>query len=513
MLELKLAEASRQARIRRIRFALVLTSAAVLAGLFLTGVLRIDLATLGIGGGAASPEKNAGPVGDRLKSEAERAGGAAEPFQASQHEANTPRPGNADLAMSTSSLEEKRDAFKNALAAFDADIRPAVDAPGFSAWNTVARNQILSAREDAIQAFSASNYDPALSKLKQAALQAEQELKARDVAYDEAMNKAGNAFMADQFETAAVAIGEALRIKPDSGDALALKEKIDRLPEVLALVGKAVTARVENDLEGEGKLLKQILALAPDREDIKKRYGEVTAELNEKNFSRYISDGMINTEKRQLARAQDNLKKAIALFGNRAEVKLLSERVAILKRELDAEGFIAKAIKASAMDDYESAARLFEDAGKILPGNKDAADGLKLARLILALKDKMAQHIAAPERLAAVPVEKTARDLIKDAATLAPFSSSLNAKTVELSNLLDTYTRSISITVVSDGLTNISVRGVGVVGETSRRVIELRPGKYNFEGKRIGYRTKLVPVEVPPGINAITVEIACDERV
>ncbi len=504
MLELKLAEASRHARIQRIRYAVVLTGAAVLAGLILTGVIRIDLATLGIGGDTATVEKKSDPVVIRSQ---------PAPAAPSQNAATTPQPENAASTMPTASLEEKREAFKGALAAFDADVRPAVETPGFSAWNPVARDQILSTREAAIQAFSASNYDPALSKLKQAAMQAEQEMKASEAAYDEAKTKAGNAFAADQFETAALAIGEALRIKPEAGDALALKEKVDRLPEVLALVAKAVTARVENDLEGEGRLLQRILELAPDREDMKKRYDEVAAELSEQHFSRYISNGMINIEKRQLADAQSNLKRASALFRDRAEVKLLADRVAILKRELDAEGFIAKGIKASAIDDYESAARLFEDAGKILPGNKDAADGLKLARLILALKEKMAQHIAAPDRLAAEPVEKSARQLINDAATLAAFSPSLNAKTVQLSGLLDTYTRPIAITVVSDGLTNISVRGVGVVGETSRRVIELKPGKYSFEGKRVGYRTKLVPVEIPPGVNAITVEIACDERV
>lgn len=501
MLETKLAEASRQASIKRIRFAVVLVSGALLAGLFLIGVIRFDFATLGIGSG----DINAGTE----KPEKEKQVDTVQKAETAKPVVTEPH----SEPVSDQQLEEKRDAFKQALMAYDTEIRPVIETPGFSTWNPVARDEILSARNDAIQTFSAGKYDPALLKLEQAAQLAAKEIGALETAYDNAFKTAFDALAADQFEAASLGIGEALRIKPDAPGALDLKARIDKLPEVLSLVDKAVTARVENDLEAEAKLLQRILELEPERKDLKQRYGDVVAQLNEQRFNRFISDGMAHVDHRQLAQAESNLKKAKLLFKSRSEVKLLEDRVALLKQELNAADLIAKAIKASSEDDYVSAAKMFAEAGKVLPDNKDAADGLKLAKVILNLKAQISQHITTPERLSALPVEKAVNQLLKDAASLAAFSPSLSAEIVHLSQLLDTYTKPADITVISDGLTSVSVRGVGVVGEKKRYVIKLRPGKYNFEGKRMGYRSKLVPVDIPPGVSAITVEIVCDEPV
>ena len=52
-----------------------------------------------------------------------------------------------------------------------------------------------------------------------------------------------------------------------------------------------------------------------------------------------------------------------------------------------------------------------------------------------------------------------------------------------------------------------------MVGRTRERTIELRPGQYVFEGKRRGYRTKLVEVVVQANLSApVEVRIVCDER-
>ena len=52
-----------------------------------------------------------------------------------------------------------------------------------------------------------------------------------------------------------------------------------------------------------------------------------------------------------------------------------------------------------------------------------------------------------------------------------------------------------------------------MIGRTRARTIELRPGEYVFEGKREGYRSKLVEVVVQANAGApVEVRIVCDER-
>ena len=79
--------------------------------------------------------------------------------------------------------------------------------------------------------------------------------------------------------------------------------------------------------------------------------------------------------------------------------------------------------------------------------------------------------------------------------------------------LLKAYSTKVQVKVVSNGVTNISVRGVGKVGLTNEKTIDLKPGKYMFEGKRTGYRSKLIQVEVLPNAESIVVEILSDERI
>ena len=51
------------------------------------------------------------------------------------------------------------------------------------------------------------------------------------------------------------------------------------------------------------------------------------------------------------------------------------------------------------------------------------------------------------------------------------------------------------------------------VGLINEKVIDLKPGTYTFEGKRIGYRSKLIQVDIPPNLGGIVVKISSDERI
>ena len=71
----------------------------------------------------------------------------------------------------------------------------------------------------------------------------------------------------------------------------------------------------------------------------------------------------------------------------------------------------------------------------------------------------------------------------------------------------------VPVRIPSDGRTEIGIRGVGRIGRTGERTIELRPGDYIFEGKRPGYGSRRVRVAVTAGGGApVEVRIVCDER-
>ena len=91
-------------------------------------------------------------------------------------------------------------------------------------------------------------------------------------------------------------------------------------------------------------------------------------------------------------------------------------------------------------------------------------------------------------------------------------SAALRMRASELSKLLLQYGTKVPITIVSDGLTYIEVKSVGKVGEITTKVIQILPGKYTLIGKRAGYVSKQVAVDVRPN-TPTQITVVADEPI
>ena len=140
-------------------------------------------------------------------------------------------------------------------------------------------------------------------------------------------------------------------------------------------------------------------------------------------------------------------------------------------------------------------------------------DGFALAQSITSLQSEVSGYLNSPHRLSSINVAAGAARLMERSSTFAGNSTSLDQKTSSLTEVLASYREEVSVRVVSDGVSRVSVRGVGRVGITKEKVIKLRPGTYTFEGSRTGYKSKLVKVSIPPRAVQFKVEVICDERI
>ena len=91
-------------------------------------------------------------------------------------------------------------------------------------------------------------------------------------------------------------------------------------------------------------------------------------------------------------------------------------------------------------------------------------------------------------------------------------SATLKIRAAELDKLLSQYGTKVPITIASDGLTYIEVKSVGQVGEIASKVIQLLPGKYTLIGKRMGYVTKQIELDVRP-ISPTRITVVADEPI
>ncbi|MBT3400303.1 MAG: hypothetical protein HN420_09955, partial [Rhodospirillaceae bacterium] len=342
---------------------------------------------------------------------------------------------------------------------------------------------------------------------------AEKALAARAQAFNDAFAAAEAAHDDDSYDAAALAIDRALNIRPDSAPAAALKLRIDALPALLAKIEDAAVARVENNLDAERAHLEAALAIDPNRDALAARLNEVRRLLREARFAGHIVAGLTDVDARRLASAQRNLDDARAIYPDRAEVDVLDEKIAGLELALLIERLTATARAAAQGDDWATAEQSYIQVRRLAPANRDITDGLALAQMINALHARAARHLAAPARLASEAVAADAGSVVDAVGPLRGDSPRLAAQADVLADLVAAYGVKVPVRIVSDGKTDITVRGVGIVGKITERTIELRPGQYTFEGIREGFQAVLVRVDIPPGQADMVLEIVPDERI
>ncbi len=409
--------------------------------------------------------------------------------------------------------DEQRDQFKAALAVFENDVAPKIQTGAFAAWNATAQHTIISAKDAAIGAFSTGTYGDALQTLARATDQAATEITARDTAFDAALNDAQQFAAADNVDQARVAIAEALRLKPDHAAAMTLNDKIERLPDVLDLIGRTAVARAENDFAGEAALLRQTLEIDPTRPGIVARLKTVQAAIREAHFNDSIAAGLQYVAARDLSGARQSLAAAEAIFHGRDELSILQSKVDALAHTLKLEKLLRDATAAAIADDWPRAGRYYAEVIAIQPDSGAAQKGQARANTINDIHAALRSHLNAPQRLGAANISAAAKATIDRAQMYFSDSPSLAADSVKLADALDAYATPVPVIVLSDGATNISVRGVGQVGVVERKVISLTPGRFTFEGTRNGYRSKLVNLDIAPGDVNVTIMIACDEPI
>ena len=376
-----------------------------------------------------------------------------------------------------------------------------------------AVERIRLAREKALEAHRDGDSESAVRLLTGAAQEAEEWVRREEARFRIALQAARDAYAAGNASDARMHIAQALRQRPDDSEAKRWEARIAHLPELLAERRKAEDARVAGRLREERAALRRIVVLDPEDAGARERVAAIDRELREQAFARAVAQGRQAVENRTLEPAKQALAEAHRLDPEHADTRQLRTQVAALERTLDRDGHLAAAEQAAGRDDWEAALAAFEAARAIEPTHDAAVRGSGLATRIVQAQRAVDEFLSRPERLGAPRVADAARDALRRAAALTALSPRLANGAAGLERAIEAARTPVPVLIVSDEETEIGIRGVGTVGRVRERTIDLLPGQYVFEGKRRGYRSKLVDVVVQANLDApVEVRIVCDER-
>ncbi|RLL51601.1 hypothetical protein D8Y20_08945 [Mariprofundus sp. EBB-1] len=406
-----------------------------------------------------------------------------------------------------------REVVMKRLQAFEEEQEPALARANLEQWKPEENAALHTLKEDVLSSFAKGDYALASQRLDQLSLLAQQLLVEWGETFVSEMLMAENALKNDDYVAGKFHVTKALLLKPDESGAKNLLKKLEALPELLELLKRADVARIENNFEKELTVLEHAFAIAPDRGGLKQRKEMLAETLKERTFSQWISSAWQALEKNDINTARLNYHRAKRLYAKRAELKSLNDAIAKISARLDLKQWLSVAGQMIRQDEWLKAERIYAESLQRHPQDKTLRDGFQLATKVVSLQAALNDYITRSDRLSAQNISDEAKDTLIQAEVFARNSKRLSLQITKLKTLLAKVNVKRAVMVKSDNNTYILVRGVGKVGLTPGREIQLKAGEYTFEGTRPGYKSKLVQVRVPLDGAMIRVEVICDERI
>ncbi len=404
----------------------------------------------------------------------------------------------------------KRAAFQDQYKRLTAVLRPELEAASAEAFVQQALTEIEQTETTAILAFDRSDFDAAIIAVEHAISASEQLAGKIAEEFASSLAKAQNAFTNDETENAVKWIERATRLKPHNADAAALNQRISVLPEVLSLSQKAAEAAVQNQRQSQYEILKEIVALDPARRDIAAQASVLGEQIKQTRYNALLRQASRLIENNDLVAARAALRNAAALYPGKEDTGKLTSQIEALEKTQRIAAMFAQASILESQDQWPGAIDLYNQILAEEAYNLQAVAGLDKATRTVSANNRAVDMLNNQQRMQDAKIHKRITEFVDQIRPLAKDSATLAKTVATLEQTLALWLQEKKVTVMSDGKSTVKVRRVGIVGVTKSKDIQLRPGNYEFECSRRGYRSKIVPHFVPPNESVSSVTVTCD---
>ena len=130
-----------------------------------------------------------------------------------------------------------------------------------------------------------------------------------------------------------------------------------------------------------------------------------------------------------------------------------------------------------------------------------------------ALHKQLGGYIADPDKLSAQSTMQKATNLFLDITRMDQIGPRLADERDQLSRLLKRAATPLTVKLVSDNATSVSVYKVGKLGSFETHELRLRPGTYVAVGSRPGYRDVRLEFRVAPEEESGPIVVRCEETI
>ena len=393
------------------------------------------------------------------------------------------------------------------------DLQAELELANAARWGEPNWSEAVAAAAEGDRLFGERRFAEAGERY-QAARQGLQQLRdERPRLLKRALEDGWKALQANDSETAQARFERALALEPGQPEAASGLVRARQRPQVLEFMRQGQQAEAQGRPEAAREAYRQAQQLDGGYAPATQALARVEALLAEAAFRDAMSEALRELDAGRLDAAGRALARAAAVRGDDPAVQATKQRLETARRNARLSRLRRQAAAREGVEEWAAAVGLYQRALAVDARAAFAREGLSRARQRLALWQQIDHYLDAPVRLYSPEPLANARKLLAGIGEVPAGEPRLAGKVKKLQQLVAGAERPQTVTLGSDGETEVVIYHVGRLGRFRRRSVDLLPGDYTVVGSRAGYRDVRREFSVRPGQPTPTIVIRCEERI
>ncbi|MDJ0917791.1 MAG: protein kinase [Woeseiaceae bacterium] len=380
-------------------------------------------------------------------------------------------------------------------------------------WGGLPYTRAQAAYEAGDEAYLTRDYAAATARYEEAIALVDPLLEEADRVFDKAMADGEAALAAANPSEAIDSFELAVAMSENSTAARDGLRRAQNLETVLSLIEQGLEFEKTLEMNAARRSFAEAVDLDPEWQPAIDGLARVDATIKQMDFESRMSEGIA-------ALAEGDYLTARAAFRRANEIRpgspepadgLLQVDQALRLQSIQELEVLAG--RQEQAEQWEEAVSTYEEILELDGTLSFAIDGVSRARDQVALFEQINEYTQDPDSLSSPRKLQEATNVLIGITRMEVIGPRLSAQRDELSRLLKRASTPLTVEIVSDNMTAVSIFKVGRLGSFERRELELRPGRYVAVGSRPGFRDVRIEFSVGPEIEMGPLVVRCEEPI
>lgn len=297
---------------------------------------------------------------------------------------------------------------------------------------------------------------------------------------------------------------------PDDTEVAALAQRVEVLPELISEVETAESLLEEN-LDAAVAAIERAVTIDPLHQRAMALRDDYRTRQRQRNFQRAMTAGYDALSRESFTEAERSFRAAAKLKPGAPEPATALEELETARTAAQLRAMRDEAQALEREEDWQGALERYREALEIDDTLLFAQQGEARTEPRAALMSRVREILDAPERLVDAAALREAQGVLRELEALEDSGPKYRDQRGALRETLKTAATPIPVTLVSDGVTDVTIARVKRLGTFEQQMLSLRPGTYTAVGIRNGYRDVRVEFTVRSEGDVPPVDVRCVE--